>query len=199
MSTHNQRAALPLPAKAGSLRAAILMKRETTLPPHLDPVRYVLVYNESSEAVPPFGVMRIVRPGANGSLRVNRPNRNGMTNVIVNGPHPIEPASYGQASFNWPAKVGYIQVAGVIRFGDEAGVVKDKWFLSPNHPGFRCITPSGESTAIFERILALPVSHVEITSLTKTGKLYPAIEVIYNPDTDAFEYGDVCWWRDAND
>lgn len=170
-----------------------------------------LVKNNSSQGLDRFAVLALgaplITPSANLSEFKERPAFAGTIPAaadVASLParwcvllEAIPPGGVGSAQF---AGVCPVQVNMVHANDPYADLCIGQTYLQSGTTGARILwaeSGTGLLWAVVE-MDAQPVSFVRITSLTKAGPFYPAIEQIYYPQTDTWADGALCWYRDAN-
>lgn len=104
-------------------------------------VRLFSVINDTTEAVPPGGAMRVVSIDTDGIAHVAKPNTNGQVDgILFNGISLIQAGGYGSGTQDFPTIAAYSQSGGLTRSdnprtGDVWGTVEDSWYLSKNSCG----------------------------------------------------------------
>lgn len=170
-----------------------------SLPRAVDAVRFVEVYNDAGEDIPPFAVMEISEVDDDGAYHVRKPTIDNSNEVLFNGGAPIQIASYGQALATFPATAIYEQQAGEAVAGESWGVRSGQWHLSHSRSGFVAVQDGENGLGAFAVRRHRLVEMVEVTSLTKVNGRYPAVIKVYDPVAKTWTTGEACWFIEANE
>lgn len=165
----------------------------------VDRLRWLAVQNDTSEAVPAFAAMRVTGEQADGAFTVDKPNRDGQTDLLFNGPLDIPAGLAGQGYRELPASALYEPGDGAPAAGEVWGAQAGNWRLRKGRPGFVVLGGADGTTVDVGPMTARLVSFVQITGpKDATTGLYPAQEMVYRPDSNDWAVGDTVWWKDAN-
>lgn len=128
----------------------------------LDSSVWERVYNEHSEPVPPFGVMKSNGMDEDGYYLVTRPDGDSLTEVFVNGPLPIPAEEYGQGTRTEPCTCLIESAGHDPAQEDNYGTQSGSWKLHYNKTGFRVIGATDGNTA---QMTFLGASYRELSNL----------------------------------
>lgn len=107
--------------------------------------RWIAVTNVSGEEIPAFAPMRITGIDLTNEVKVDKPNAEGMPQVLINGQTPIPVDGVGQATYTFPAYVLHDAVDGSPVAGESWGTAAGEWKLRKHKAGFfACGTSSGD-------------------------------------------------------
>ncbi len=105
----------------------------------LNAQRWLPIRNDEDDPIPPGGACRVTGITDDGALAVERPDTDGMTNVLFNGRTAVDPGKFGRATMSWPCMASYdadpLDGAGPSN-GDEWGVAASSWALQAGQKGF---------------------------------------------------------------
>ncbi len=162
--------------------------------------RVVLVINDDTEAIPPFGVAQAVSVDANGTTHVGRVTRSGMTDVLVNGPNPIPALSEGQMYSGFPAPVYCVSAPNAAASGEIWGTKEGRWGLHSTSTGFIVRSaPDNEGYAIVDRMPYKLDWMVKVTSASSNGAgLSVGVESLVDPGDGSESLGATVLIKDAN-
>lgn len=113
----------------------------TATPSYTNPIRWVLVYNDTDDDAPPFACMAAGDVDSQGRVKVTQPANDGQTaGLLFNGATAIPARTPGQGQRSWPSIAAYIPSGEETPVaGEVLGAVADSWYLSPRLAGFKCI------------------------------------------------------------
>lgn len=108
---------------------------------HRAGVRWLSFRNDASEAVPPFGVLRITGVETNlipqnAVLLAAKPNADNGTQYVFNGPTPVEPGGFGSCTVDFPLFAAFDD-SEAPEVGDEWGAQNDSWLLHKGKTGYK--------------------------------------------------------------
>jgi hypothetical protein len=93
------------------------------------------VANTTAEEIPAFGLMRVTGTDDDGRAQVAKPDTDGQTNLLVNGPLPVNPNGYGQGHCESPCVVAYDTDDGTPAAGEDWGAASGSWKLKKDQTG----------------------------------------------------------------
>lgn len=185
-----------------------------------DSVRAVLVVADpAGEAAPPFAALEVYGYDADaGALMVRRPTRASATDVLFNGPAPIDPGGQGQAVPPVFQPVGWFDDGSlavveadaqtVPAAGQTLGTVPGEWFLGGGQAGFVVLATYGDGLALAAPQASRPAAFVEVTGVGvpaddgTPGTFYGRARVVYlDATTGGFVLPDEpeeVWYVDAS-
>lgn len=109
--------------------------------------RYIPVYNDSGEDIPPHSFVTPVGVTYNGGLLIDRVSVDGDKLAMVTDDKWIDDESWGAATCDWPARVKYHAADGtpaarsIENWGPKAG----NWDARKNVTGWKLIGPADAS------------------------------------------------------
>jgi hypothetical protein len=127
----------------------------------------VPVFNQSSEAVPPYGAMQVASSSNVGDDKVFntiKPNGAPTAKVYLNGPVSIPANQHGFGTDEYPAEA---LIAGTPAFGAELGPIAASWALSASGKGFQYLGG-----------LASGVGRVAAKGGTTAGDDFPLVKIV---------------------
>lgn len=102
--------------------------------------------NDSGAEIPPHGLLRVldrVTPPAGQPeewlLKVAKPDEDGKTYHLVNGPFPVPVGQHGEATFDFPTLVAYDASQGQPAPGESWGSQSGSFLLSKSFTGYRIL------------------------------------------------------------
>lgn len=116
-----------------------------------DPIsaaRWLDVRNTATETAPAHGLLRITGVDSDGTITVGKPDADGQTTILVNGPVAIPAGEYGQAHNSSPCAVLYDSGDGTPAAGETWGAASSSWKARKSKAGGRVLSAGNTSTAL---------------------------------------------------
>lgn len=168
----------------------------------LDRIHWISVINGDTDPVPPFAALMALDIDSDGNIVVQRPDSDSMIDILINGYLSIAPGLKGSATRDLPMRILFDLSFGTYpNAGEIWGTQADSWFLGRTKDGFKAmgaVDVDNNSCVFTGRDHSLE-KLVQITSLTKTRGLYPAVELIYDVVTNQVVQGEVCWYANVSE
>lgn len=145
--------------------------------PYEDRLRPVLVVNTETDPAPAYAALEVCGFDADrAAFLVRRPTRSGASDVLFNGPTPIDADEEGQATPGPLAQAAWEDDGAIDSpgYGEELeplvgsalGTTAGSWFLSPRYAGFRYVCTlgaEGDKLALVRPAGASQFDWVELT------------------------------------
>jgi hypothetical protein len=162
---------------------------------------WVIIQNDSGEVIEGNSLVRVTGVDSDGNFIVDKPNRDGQTDLFISGPGSIPDGSYGQAHNEFPAVVKYDtanETNAAPADGEIWGAKAGSWKLTRKMPGFRILGSGVQEKCIIARATTSLIVFVYVTSATASSGRYSATEKFFDPVAGTWSDGDAVWYNDAN-